>query len=66
MARRVSPDDFHHFTHILASDTMNLANLEQMKPVDGTAIIRLWGSYEDEKVIQDPYYGGMVRLPPIA
>ncbi|KAF8528004.1 putative LTP1-protein-tyrosine-phosphatase [Hysterangium stoloniferum] len=58
-ARKVSPDDFRNFTHILASDTMNLINLERMKPKDGTAIVRLWGSYEDDKPIEDPYYGGV-------
>lgn len=55
-AREVSPEDFRNFTHILASDTMNLANLERTKPTDSTAIVRLWGSYDDGKPIEDPYY----------
>jgi len=62
-ARKVSQNDFYTFTHILASDTSNLENLERIKPADSKAIIRLWGSYDDGKPIQDPYYGGMVCQP---
>lgn len=60
-ARQVSADDFRKFTYILASDEANLRNLERMKPKDSTALVRLWGSYDDNKAIADPYYGGMVR-----
>ena len=56
----MSQEDFRHFTHILASDEANLRNLNRMKPRDATAEVRLWGSYEDGKQIDDPYYGGMV------
>lgn len=41
---------------------MNLANLERTKPTNSTAIVRLWGSYDDEKHIEDPYYGGIVSF----
>ncbi|KAF8592044.1 phosphotyrosine protein phosphatase [Ramaria rubella] len=58
-ARKVTPEDFRKFSHILASDKSNLANLELMKPADATAIVRLWGSYDDGKSIEDPYYGGI-------
>jgi low molecular weight phosphotyrosine protein phosphatase len=59
-AQQVSPGDFRDFTHILAADKANLANLERMKPADATAIVRFWGSYDDGKSIEDPYYGGIV------
>lgn len=59
-ARQVKPQDFRTFTYILASDSMNLANLERIKPTDSTAIVKLWGVYDDGKPIEDPYYGGVV------
>lgn len=58
-ARQVSAEDFRTFTHILAADKSNLANLERIKPKDTTAVVRLWGSYDDGKSIDDPYYGGI-------
>ena len=60
-ARQVTEEDYRRFTHILAADEANLRSLEQKKPRDATAEIRLWGSYLDNKPIQDPYYGGTVR-----
>ena len=62
LARRVKASDFTEFTHILAADENNLRDLQRMKPNNGTADVRLWGSYLDNKPIPDPYYGGMVRL----
>jgi low molecular weight phosphotyrosine protein phosphatase len=59
-ARKVQPEDFKDFTHILASDESNLQNLLRMKPGYATAEVKLWGSYDDGKPIADPYYGGMV------
>ncbi|KZT72786.1 LMWPc-domain-containing protein [Daedalea quercina L-15889] len=57
-ARQVTGEDYRHFTHILAADEANLRSLEQKKPRNATAEIRLWGSYLDNEPIQDPYYGG--------
>lgn len=59
-ARQVATEDFHNFTHILAADEANLRNLQQKKPRDATAEVRLWGSYLDNRPIADPYYGGVV------
>ncbi|KIJ45665.1 hypothetical protein M422DRAFT_227384 [Sphaerobolus stellatus SS14] len=59
LARQVSKQDFTTFTHILASDASNLSNLERIKPKNSSAVVRLWGSYDDGKAIQDPYYGGI-------
>jgi protein-tyrosine phosphatase len=60
-ARRVQPDDFHRFDHILAMDGSNLAQLEQLRPEGATATLALFmraaGCVEDE--VPDPYYGGV-------
>lgn len=60
VGRQVHVKDFTTFTHILASDDNNLRNLRQVTPKNSTAEVRLFGSYDDGKVIPDPYYGGIV------
>ncbi|QRV86243.1 phosphotyrosine protein phosphatase [Ceratobasidium sp. AG-Ba] len=59
LARAVKPSDFKTFNYILASDSANLSNLKSMAPQDATATIALFGSFEDNKPIADPYYGGI-------
>ena len=59
-ARQITTSDFIQFTHILAADDNNLRQLNQIKPSNATAEVRLWGSYDDNKSIPDPYYGRMV------
>lgn len=59
-ARQVTTEDFRIFTHILASDEANLRNLQRMRPRNATAEVRLFGSYDDNRQIGDPYYGGLV------
>ncbi|KAG8764195.1 hypothetical protein FRC11_000049 [Ceratobasidium sp. 423] len=56
-ARVVESSDFKTFDYILASDNANLSNLKSMAPKDSTATIALFGSYEDNKPVADPYYG---------
>ncbi|KAH8835880.1 phosphotyrosine protein phosphatase, partial [Flagelloscypha sp. PMI_526] len=58
-ARQIATSDFTNFTHILAADSNNLANLKRICPANATATVRLWGSYLDGKEIPDPYYGGI-------
>jgi len=58
-ARQVKEADFSKFQYILAADESNLRHLLAKKPREGTAIVRLWGSYLDDKPISDPYYGGI-------
>ncbi|KAF9643467.1 phosphotyrosine protein phosphatases I, partial [Thelephora ganbajun] len=58
VARRVSREDFNRFTHILAADESNLTNLKKIQPKDSKAEVRLFGSYDDNQPIADPYYGG--------
>lgn len=60
LARQVSTSDFIDFTHILAADQQNLENLLRIRPDNATAVVRLWGSYLDNKPIPDPYYGRKV------
>ncbi|KAG8219692.1 phosphotyrosine protein phosphatase I superfamily [Butyriboletus roseoflavus] len=56
-ARQVKDADFSKFQYILAADESNLRNLMAKKPREGTATVRLWGSYLANKPISDPYYG---------
>ena len=51
VARQVSREDFNRFTHILAADESNLANLKRIQPKDSKAEVRLFGSYDDNKPI---------------
>ncbi|MER0237685.1 low molecular weight protein-tyrosine-phosphatase [Fulvimarina sp. MAC8] len=60
-ARQVTPDDFRRFTHIVALDRQNLANLERLRPVDGTAALSLLLDHVEGRSgqpVADPYYGG--------
>ncbi len=60
-ARRVDLGDFYHYDLILAMDEDNLAILEEMKPEDATAEVKLFlAEYAPEhgRVVPDPYYGG--------
>lgn len=59
-ARQVIPEDFRRFDHILALDRKNLADLEAMKPTDGTAEVALLLDVVPERrgeSVSDPYYG---------
>ncbi|SCV72334.1 BQ2448_3871 [Microbotryum intermedium] len=50
--------DFDEFDVIVGMDTMNMANIEKIRPKNSKAKVTLFGVYGDGKVIQDPYYGG--------
>jgi len=58
-AQQISQEHFKTYDYILAADNNNLANLERIKPKSSKAVVRLFGSYDDGKPIQDPYYGGL-------
>ena len=58
--RQVKPDDFRRFTHVLALDRDNLADLKRIQPSDGTAqLLLLLDTVEGRKgkSVADPYYG---------
>ena len=54
-ARQVDPEDFLRFDHVYAMDESNLADLEQIRPPNGTAALKLFLQSDD---VPDPYYGG--------
>lgn len=59
-ARQVTPEDFRRFTHIVALDTQNFADLEAMRPADGTAELALLLDHVEGRLgeaVADPYYG---------
>jgi protein-tyrosine phosphatase len=57
--RQVDADDFRHFTHIVALDANNLADLKRLAPKDGTARLSLLLDHAGRsgKSVADPYYG---------
>ncbi|HEX8481059.1 MAG TPA: low molecular weight protein-tyrosine-phosphatase [Allosphingosinicella sp.] len=59
-ARLVSADDFRRFDHIVALDAKNLADLEALRPADGTAKLSLLLDHVEGRqgqAVADPYYG---------
>ena len=58
--RQVKPEDFRRFTHVVALDRDNLADLKRIQPSDGTAeLLLLLDVVEGRrgKSVADPYYG---------
>jgi protein-tyrosine phosphatase len=59
-ARQVVPEDFRRFTHILALDADNLADLRAIAPADATARLGLLLDHAEGRAgesVPDPYYG---------
>ena len=59
-ARRVGPEDFNRFDHIVALDRQNLADLTRKRPPDGTAAVSLLLDHVEGRsgqAVADPYYG---------
>ncbi len=60
-ARQVSESDFRRFSHILAMDAQNLADLRAIMPPDATARVSLLLDVvpgREGASVSDPYYGG--------
>ena len=59
-ARQVKPEDFARFTHIVAMDPDNLANLERLRPPDAQAELSLMLAHAGRagEPVEDPYFGG--------
>jgi protein-tyrosine phosphatase len=57
--RQVKADDFRQFTHIVALDVNNLADLKRLAPKDGTAKLSLLLDHAGRggQSVADPYYG---------
>lgn len=58
--RQVKPGDFRRFTHIVALDADNLANLRRLAPADATADLSLLLDHvegREGQPVADPYFG---------
>ena len=59
--RQLSADDYTRFTHILALDHSNLADIKERAPANATAKIALLLDHvpgREGAAVADPYYGG--------
>lgn len=59
-ARQVTAEDFARYTHIVAMDADNLANLERLRPPGAQAELSLMLAHAGRPgaPVEDPYYGG--------
>lgn len=59
-ARQVRAEDFARFTHLVAMDGDNLANLERLRPPGARAELSLMLEHAGRagEPVEDPYYGG--------
>ncbi|MDO9610055.1 MAG: low molecular weight protein-tyrosine-phosphatase [Brevundimonas sp.] len=58
--RQVTPADFRRFTHVIALDHDNLANLRRIQPADGVAKLSLLLDHvpgREGQAVTDPYFG---------
>jgi protein-tyrosine phosphatase len=59
-ARQVTRQDFYQFSHIVALDGENLADLAKLRPKDATAALSLLLDHvpgREGEAVADPYYG---------
>ena len=59
-ARQVRGEDFHRFTHLIALDHDNLANLRRLAPSDATARLSLLLDHvpgREGQAVADPWFG---------
>ncbi len=59
-ARQVRVADFHRFTHVIALDHDNLANLRRLAPPDATAELSLLLDHvegREGQAVADPWFG---------
>lgn len=59
-ARQVRAEDFGRYTHIVAMDADNLADLERLRPPGARAELSLMLEHAGRagEAVEDPYYGG--------
>ena len=58
--RQVKPADFRRFTHLVAMDHDNLANLRRLAPLDATAELSLLLDHVEGRAgqaVAEPYFG---------
>ena len=59
-ARQVTRADFRRFTHVIALDHENLANLRKLRPADATAELSLLLDHvpgREGQAVTDPWFG---------
>jgi len=59
-ARQVRPADFRRFTHVIALDHENMANLRRLAPADATAELSLLLDHvpgREGQAVTDPWFG---------
>lgn len=59
-ARRVNAADFSRFTHIVAMDAQNLADLKAMRPAGSAALLSMMLDHvpgREGEAVADPYHG---------
>ena len=59
-ARQVTKADFRRFTHVIALDHDNLANLRKLAPADSAAELSLlldWVPGREGQAVTDPWFG---------
>ncbi|MGB7404140.1 MAG: low molecular weight protein-tyrosine-phosphatase [Pacificimonas sp.] len=54
-ARKVEAEDFFDFTHIVAMDSANFADVERLQPEGSTAELLLLNKGEEDENVLDPY-----------
>lgn len=60
-ARQAKAEDFHGFTHVVAMDPRNLADLRALRPANGPAALTLLLDHVPGRAgqgVTDPYFGG--------
>ncbi|WP_043739534.1 low molecular weight protein-tyrosine-phosphatase [Thioalkalivibrio nitratireducens] len=60
-ARRLTPEDFHHFDYIVVMDEENLHNALALQPAGARARVHRFLEFAPqraEREVPDPYYGG--------
>jgi protein-tyrosine phosphatase len=64
-ARKVEPEDFDRFDHIVALDTENLSDLERLRPAGSRARLSLLLDHvpgREGEAVADPYHGGAAHF----
>ncbi|RLV93989.1 Low molecular weight phosphotyrosine protein phosphatase [Spathaspora sp. JA1] len=67
-AQQITHRDFPDFDYVIAMDQSVLDDLRYIKPRSSTAVVELFGNWNDEigretmglsDIVEDPYYGGI-------
>ena len=58
-ARQADTGDFYVYDHLFAMDESNFADLEEIRPPDATAELKMFLERIGGGEVPDPYYGGL-------